>query len=147
MIRSSRTHLERGRSEACGSRCGFSNSVCAGCHSGKLALAPRLRNKTLTDIGVAMWNHAPKMAQNPARLELEDKSCKSCHGGDGTPNANIAKMMKVEMRDLRSAEVQALSDSDLKKIITEGKGKMKAAKAVTGDSVDNVVAYVRSLKK
>jgi mono/diheme cytochrome c family protein len=76
-----------------------------------------------------------------------DKSCKSCHGADGTANANIAKMMKVEMKNLGSAEVQGLSDSDLSKVVTEGKGKMKPIKTVAGKDVDNVVAYVRGLKK
>jgi mono/diheme cytochrome c family protein len=76
-----------------------------------------------------------------------DKSCKSCHGADGTPNPAIAKMMKVEMKNLGSAEVQAQSDADLAKIITEGKGKMKPVKTVSGPAVDNVVAYVRTLKK
>jgi len=75
------------------------------------------------------------------------KSCKSCHGADGTPNPAIAKMMKVDMKNLGSAEVQALSDADLAKIITDGKGKMKPVKTVSGPAVDNVVAYVRTLKK
>lgn len=76
-----------------------------------------------------------------------DKSCKSCHGPDGTANAAIEKMTKVQMRDLKSPEVQALSDADLEKAITHGVGKMKAVKTVTGAEVGNVVAYVRSLKK
>ena len=76
-----------------------------------------------------------------------DKSCKSCHGADGTANPNIAKMMKVEMKDLSSAAVQAHSDADLKTIVTEGQGKMKPIKTVAGKDVDNVIAYVRSLKK
>ena len=76
-----------------------------------------------------------------------DKSCKSCHGADGTANPKIAKMMKVEMKDLSSAGVQAHSDADLKKIITEGQGKMKPIKSVAGKDIDNVIAYVRSLKK
>jgi mono/diheme cytochrome c family protein len=76
-----------------------------------------------------------------------DKSCKSCHGADGTPNAAIAKMMKVDMKDLKSAEVQGMSDADIKKVIAEGKGKMKPVKTVTGADTDNVVAYIRSLKK
>ena len=76
-----------------------------------------------------------------------DKSCKSCHGADGAPNATIAKMMKVEMKDLKSAEVQAMSDADIKKVITDGKGKMKPAKTVSGGDADNVVAYIRGLKK
>jgi mono/diheme cytochrome c family protein len=78
---------------------------------------------------------------------IYDKACKSCHGATGAANPAIAKMMKVEMKDLSSSEVQALSDADLKKIVTEGKGKMKPIKTVTGKEVDDVVAYVRSLKK
>ncbi len=76
-----------------------------------------------------------------------DKSCKSCHGADGSGNPNIAKMMKVEMRPLGSPEVQAQSDDDIKKIVTDGKGKMRPVASVTGKSADDVVAYVRTLKK
>lgn len=75
------------------------------------------------------------------------KSCKSCHGADGSGNPAIAKMMKVDMKDLKSAEVQSRSDADLKKVITEGQGKMKPVAAVTGAPVDDVVAYLRTLKK
>ena len=74
-------------------------------------------------------------------------SCKGCHGADGTPNPAIAKMMKVEMKDLKSPEVQALSDADLKKVITDGKGKMHAIASVTPAAADNVIAYIRTLKK
>jgi cytochrome c553 len=35
-----------------------------------------------------------------------DKSCKTCHGADGTANPNIAKMMKVDIKALSSSEVQ-----------------------------------------
>ena len=76
-----------------------------------------------------------------------DRACKSCHGADGTPNPAIAKMFKVDMRSLSSSEVQAMSDADMKKIISEGKGKMHPISSVTGASLDDVVAYVRSLKK
>jgi cytochrome c553 len=76
-----------------------------------------------------------------------DKSCKSCHGSDGTPNPAIAKMMKVEMKELKSAEVQSKSDADIKKVIDEGVGKMKPIKTVTGADAENVVAFIRTLKK
>lgn len=75
------------------------------------------------------------------------KSCQSCHGPDGTPKEAIAKSLKVEMLHLGDPAVQKLSDDELKKIVTDGKGKMKGIKSVTGDSVDNVVAYMRTLKK
>src|SRR6202171_4236668 len=86
-------------------------------------------------------------ADAKAGQAVYDKSCKSCHGADGTANPAVAKMMKVDMKDLKSAEVQAMSDDDLKKLIVDGKGKMKPVKAVSGAAVENVVAYVRSLKK
>jgi mono/diheme cytochrome c family protein len=73
-------------------------------------------------------------------------SCKACHGADGTPNAAVAKAMKIEIKDLKSAEVQGKSDDDIKKIITSGTGKMQPVKAVSGADADNVIAYVRSLK-
>lgn len=76
-----------------------------------------------------------------------DKACKSCHGADGTPNPAIAKSMKVEMKNLGAADVQALSDDNLKKAITSGQGKMKPVKSVSGKAVDDVVAYIRTLKK
>ena len=59
----------------------------------------------------------------------------------------IAKMMKVDMKDLKSPEVQGMSDADIKAIILNGKGKMPKVSAVTSSVADNVVAYVRSLKK
>jgi mono/diheme cytochrome c family protein len=76
-----------------------------------------------------------------------DKACKSCHGADGAPNASVTKMMKIEMKNLSSADVQARSDDDLKKVIVDGQGKMKPVKSVAGKDVDNVIAYVRTLKK
>jgi mono/diheme cytochrome c family protein len=86
-------------------------------------------------------------ADAKAGAAVYDKSCKTCHGADGTPNASVAKMMKVEMKDLKSSEVQLMGDDELKKIVTEGKGKMKPAAGVTGAAADNVLAYVKSLKQ
>jgi mono/diheme cytochrome c family protein len=97
----------------------------------------------LTAVAVtAAWAADAKAGQ-----AIYDKSCKTCHGADGTPNPAIAKMMKVEMKDLKSPEVQSMSDADLKKVVTEGKGMMKPVTTVTGDSANDVIAYVRSLKK
>jgi len=76
-----------------------------------------------------------------------DSKCKMCHGADGSGNPGMAKMLKVTMRPLGSAEVQAKSDADLKKDITEGNGKMKPITGLSAKQVDDVVAYVRTLKK
>lgn len=85
-------------------------------------------------------------ADAAAGKAVYDRACKSCHGADGAPNAAIAKMMKVDMKDLKSPDVQMMSDADIKKIITEGKGKMHAVSSVSGKQADDVVAYVKSLK-
>jgi mono/diheme cytochrome c family protein len=76
-----------------------------------------------------------------------EKACKSCHGTDGTANPGIAKAMKVEMQNLQGPEVQAMSAADIKKIIVEGKGKMKPVASVSGTAADDVAAYVKTLKK
>jgi hypothetical protein len=51
------------------------------------------------------------------------------------------------MKDLGSSDVQSMSDDDIKKVITDGMGKMKPVKSVSGAALDNVVAYIRTLKK
>lgn len=87
-----------------------------------------------------------KAADVNAGKAAYNKACKSCHGADGTPNAAIAKMMKVEMKDLKSAEVQSISDPDMKKVITDGKGKMRPIKTLSGAETDDVIAFVKTLK-
>src|SRR3984893_16596963 len=93
---------------------------------------------TLTFIAFTTGAHAADAKAGEAAF---DKSCKSCHGPDGTPNPALVKMMKVEMRDLKSPEIQAMSAADIKKVITEGKGKMKPVASVTGGASDDVAAY------
>lgn len=76
-----------------------------------------------------------------------ERACKNCHGATGEANPNIVKMMKVEIANLGSPSVQKMSDEELKKIVTDGKGKMPAIHSVTGKSVDDVIAYIRTFKK
>ena len=51
------------------------------------------------------------------------------------------------MRDLKAPTVQAKTDAEWKKMILEGTGKMKAVKALSAADADNVVAFMRTLKK
>jgi mono/diheme cytochrome c family protein len=101
----------------------------------------------LTTFTLAVLSAAALAAADAkAGQTVYNQSCKTCHGPDGAGNPAIAKMMKVQLRDLKSPEVQAMSDADLKTIITAGKGKMKPVPAAAG-SADDVVAYLRSIKK
>jgi mono/diheme cytochrome c family protein len=95
----------------------------------------------------AVFTTAAFAADAAAGKAIYDKSCKGCHGADGTANPSMAKMFKVDIKNLSSAEVQGESDEEIKAVITDGKGKMKPIKTVSGADLDNAVAYVRSLKK
>jgi len=75
---------------------------------------------------------------------LYKTKCAPCHGGDGSGQTPVGKNLKV--RDLRSAEVQKLSDADIMKVLSTGKGKMPASK-LSADDIKTVIGYVRSLKK
>lgn len=101
---------------------------------------------TLIVLGLAASATVVQAADATAGKAAFDKSCKSCHGPDGAGNPAIAKMFKVDMRDLKSADVQAMSDADLMKIITDGKGKMKPVAGASASAAD-IVAYMRTWKK
>jgi len=70
--------------------------------------------------------------------------CAPCHGADGSGQTAVGKNLKV--RDLRSPEVQKLSDAEITKVLTEGKGKMPKSK-LPADDIKAVIGFVRSLTK
>lgn len=86
-------------------------------------------------------------ADAEAGKALFAKKCASCHGKGGEGNAAMAKMLKAEIKDLGSADVQGKSDADLSGAITAGVGKMKAVAGVSADDAANIVAFIRTLKK
>lgn len=73
--------------------------------------------------------------------------CAMCHGAAGEGKDTMAKMLKVEFKHLGSKEVQAKSDADWKKEISEGTGKMKPVKLASDADMANLMAYMRTLKK
>ena len=68
--------------------------------------------------------------------------CQSCHGKDGSGNPGIAKMMNVTMKPLG-----AQTDAEVKTAVTAGVGKMKPIAGIAAADVDNVIAYIHTLKK
>lgn len=67
--------------------------------------------------------------------------CASCHGPDGKGKDAIAKMFKVEMKQLGPQ-----SEAEIKDAVTKGKGKMHAINGLSEKQVDDVAAYVKTLK-
>lgn len=72
--------------------------------------------------------------------------CAICHSPDGSGSGPTGKAMNVP--DLRSADVQKLSDADLDGAITNGKNKMPPYKdKLSAADIKGLVAFIRSLKK
>lgn len=86
------------------------------------------------------------LASADAGKETFGKRCVICHGKSGAGDGPAAKAFKG-IPDLGSKEVQALSDADIAKVITEGKGKMQPVKDLSKDDVANLTAFIRTLKK
>jgi mono/diheme cytochrome c family protein len=106
-----------------------------------------MKQLQMTALVLAFAGAAAWAADATAGKAAYNRACKSCHGADGTPNATAAKTLKVEMVHLGDAKVQALSDAEVKKMITQGVGKMKPVANLKGAQVDDVIAYMRTLKR
>jgi mono/diheme cytochrome c family protein len=91
---------------------------------------------------------AAHVASATAGANVFNKSCKGCHEGkDAMPNPALTKMIGVTIPALGSAEVQSKSHADLATIITLGEGTMRPVADVTGNAIDDVIAYIRTLKQ
>ncbi len=97
-------------------------------------------------ISVAMFGAPVLAADAAAGKAVYEKSCKMCHGADGQGNPGMAKMLKITFRALGSKEVQAQSDADLKKTVTQGAGKMKPVAGLNDKQVADLIAHIRTMK-
>ena len=71
--------------------------------------------------------------------------CAGCHGPDGAGATPLGK--KFKLRDLRSGDVQNLSDAELQNIIAKGKPPMPAfEKTLDAVKIQELVSYIRSIK-
>lgn len=71
--------------------------------------------------------------------------CAACHGADGKGDTPVGKTLKVA--SLGGADVQKLTDAELEKAISDGKGKMPSFKTkLTADELKAVVGFLRTLK-
>ncbi len=72
--------------------------------------------------------------------------CAACHGPEGAGKTAMGRSMKL--KDLRSAEVQQMTDAQLYDVIAKGKGKMPGYENSLGkDTVKQLVVYIRDLAK
>ncbi len=72
--------------------------------------------------------------------------CAGCHGPDGSGQTAMGRSFKL--RDLRSPEVQHMTDAQLTEVIGQGKGKMPGYEKVLGaPMVKALVGYIRGMAK
>jgi mono/diheme cytochrome c family protein len=98
-------------------------------------------------MGITLGLPAAGAGDAAAGKDLYMKKCKTCHGADGQGNPGVAKLLNVTFKPLGSEEIQKKTDAEFKKIITEGKDKMKPVKDLSDADMDNIIAFVRTLKQ
>ena len=115
-----------------------------------MTLMPRSKSSSILFFSIVALVFAllPAQAQsNPTDGgALFKAKCAMCHGPDGAGKTPMGQ--KLNVRDLRSAEVQKQSDADLTHLIGQGKGKMPAfGKSLNEDQIKSLVAHIRELGK
>lgn len=114
-------------------RLGYWGAVCVG-----IALVVAGLGKVGTTVKAAP-------ADDAGKTTFED-NCSVCHDEDGSGNTPIG--MSLMIPDLRSDDVQKLSDQALIDIVTNGKDPMPSFKdKLSADEIKGVVGYVRVLGK
>ena len=92
---------------------------------------------------LALAADAPSVSAAEATFKAK---CTMCHGPDGGGKTMMGE--KLNIRDMRSEEVQKQSDADINGIITNGKGKMSPYKGKLSDEqIAQLVTYIRELGK
>src|SRR5436305_14701314 len=81
-----------------------------------------------------------------AGADVFKAKCASCHGADGKGDTAMGKNLKL--KDLGAADVQKASDPEITDVIAKGKKPMPGYEGkLTNDQIQDVVKYIRSLKK
>jgi mono/diheme cytochrome c family protein len=95
-------------------------------------------------VGVSLATPRPTEASKGQ--ETFKGKCAGCHGPDGKGQTAMGKMMKL--KDLGSADVQKMSDTELHDIIAKGKSAMPAfGSQLKKEQIDELVAYIRGFGK
>lgn len=97
----------------------------------------------LLSAGGASFGPSPQAIAQDVYLD----KCSICHAKDGS--GNTAKGRKLKVKDVRSAEVQKMSEVDMIDVVAKGKGKDMDGyeKELGKDMVKDVIEYYRSLAK
>lgn len=79
--------------------------------------------------------------------ELYMKRCKSCHAEDGAGTPAMQKKFGEKLLPLGGKEVQAMKDAEIAKKFNEAANHKALVKTLQPGDLDNVIAFIRTLKK
>lgn len=98
----------------------------------------------LATIGLAALFTIPLFGADATTQDLYKSTCQGCHGANGKGSV-IGK--RLGAKEFSDPDVIKMSNSDLAKIVTDGKSKMPSYKGkLTEDQIKDLVKYVRHLK-
>ncbi len=105
----------------------------------------RFKRTAILAVGVFLMAVPLKAySQNPEDTFLD--KCANCHGKDGA--GQTAKGKKLKLHDLRSADVQKMTDAQMADVISKGNKDMDGyAKELNEKQIKDLVAYLRTLAK
>lgn len=104
-----------------------------------------MKSRFTVVLSILLLVSLPLLAAGPDGAALYKSKCAPCHGPDGAGQTPMGKNLKV--RDLRSDEVQKLTDIELTKVIAGGKGKMPPyGKQLSTADIQALIAFIRTLK-
>jgi len=107
----------------------------------------------LSNLGVSQAQGPPK-GDVAAGKELYAKFCQKCHAPDGAGVPKMYKLVKATIVHLGSKQAQDQSDDFIRKSMTDGCCKpgnkmepVKEPRTLTPAEIENVLAFVRTLKQ
>lgn len=105
--------------------------------------------RLLVPVAFAGMILAPAFAAGDAAKgkELYMKRCRTCHGEDGAGTPAMQKKFGEKLLPLGGKEVQALKDAEIAKKFNEAANHKALVKTLQPGDLDNVIAFIRTLKK
>lgn len=79
--------------------------------------------------------------------DLYLKRCKLCHAEDGAGTPAMQKKHGAKLLPLAGKEVQAMKDAEIVKTFNEAANHKALLKTLQPGDLDNVIAYIRTMKK
>ena len=92
---------------------------------------------------------APAKGNPEAGKKIYLESCQNCHGTTGKGDSEMAAYISPAPANLTAKATQDKTDAQLRKVIQEGRpgtAMTRYAAAFDEEKLDDVIAYIRSLK-